>query len=101
MAGEPKSVKREMWIVMLTGLSGLFERDYEVDLLPLEDGKIRTTITFDAAKEWVAARLFMALLDSNYGPFEVNKIRGVTRSHVEVSFMWPAWIECPYVTPKA
>jgi hypothetical protein len=97
MGRDPKAVKKETWLMLLTGLSGLGERDYEVELQPLEDGKIRLVISFDAAMQWQAARLFMALVDSNYGPFEVEKVYG----HIEVRFMWPAWIECLYMGVEA
>jgi hypothetical protein len=94
---EPKDPKKEMWLTIVTGFAGLMSNDYELELHPVAGGKVHTVIRFSLEKEWPAAQLFMALLDSNYGPIEIDK----ASKEYKVSFMWPAGMACPYVTPQA
>jgi hypothetical protein len=93
----PKGPKDEIWLTVITSLAGLFPRDFEVDLIPAEGSRVRTVITFSADKKWQAAQLCMALLDQSYEPIEASK----TREEYRVSFLWPASMDCPYVTSEA
>lgn len=97
MSAEPKDVKKEMWLLMLMGMSGFFDQDYEIELDSVGLFRVDVTISFDAEKKWETAKFLMNLIDGNYGLFEAVK-RG---DRVRVAFSWPTGIDCPYVKREA
>jgi hypothetical protein len=90
----------EMWVAIAMGVSGLRSSECELSFERAEDGSVLGTFTFDASKEWEAARLIMHLINDTYGPVTASKGKGHD-SVYKVSFTYPPMMEDPIEKAEA
>jgi hypothetical protein len=90
----------EMWVAIAMGVSGLRSSECDLSFERAEDGSVLGTFTFDASKEWEAARLIMHLIADTYGPVTASKGKGDAAVY-SVRFSYPPLLDDPIKKAEA